>query len=340
VSGENNFNFKILAMIEIIRNLPKQIKESFEFPTYKLDMAIIDRIVICGMGGSAIAGDFLKSYLYYSSLPVEIIRDYKVPQYVNSTSLVFVISYSGNTEETISAFENAFKNGSKIIVITSGGKLKELAEKYEIPVVLIPRGLPPRGAIGYIFSSILLNLERNGIIQVSRELKESLELLDKSIKEFDSTSSIAFEIANKFYLRIPIIYSSQRLFSVAYRWQTQINENAKSFCHMNVIPEMNHNEINGLKNPKDIISKCWVLFMFDIEDDERIKRRIEIVSEIIKDSVLGITILQGKGETFLHRMLYLILLGDYVSYYLSRFYNEDPYAIPRIEELKRKLEIS
>ncbi len=324
-------------MIEIIRSLPRQIKEAFEFPTYKVDIGVLDRVVVCGMGGSAIAGDLLKSYLYYSSIPVEVIRDYKIPQYVNSTSLTFIISYSGNTEETIFAFEEILKSGSRIIIITSGGTLKELAEKYETPIVLIPKGLPPRGAIGYIFTSILLNLERNGIIEIGRELKESLELLEKVIKEFESSSTIAFDIANKFYLRLPIIYASNRLYSIAYRWQTQINENAKSICHIHSIPEMSHNEINGLKNPQNIISKSWIVFLKDVEDHERINKRIEIVSEILRDSVLGISIIDGRGETFLHRMLYLILLGDYISYYLSQFYKEDPIAIPRIEELKKRL---
>ncbi len=324
-------------MIEIIRSFPRQIKEAFEFPTYKVDIGVLDRVVVCGMGGSAIAGDLLKSYLYYSSIPVEVIRDYKIPQYINSTSLTFIISYSGNTEETILAFEETLKNGSRIIIITSGGRLKELAEKYEIPIVLIPKGLPPRGAIGYIFASILLNLERNGIIEVGRELKESLELLEKSIREFENPSSIAFDIANKFYLRFPIIYASNRLYPIAYRWQTQINENAKSICHIHSIPEMNHNEINGLKNPQNIISKAWIVFIKDLEDYERINRRIEIVSEMLRNSILGVSVIEGKGETFLHRMLYLVLLGDYVSYYLSQFYKEDPMAIPRIEELKKKL---
>jgi len=279
-------------MIEIIRSFPKQIKDAFDFPTYNLDIKTIDRIIVCGMGGSAIAGDLLKSYLYYSSIPIEVIRDYKIPQYITSKTLTFIISYSGNTEETISAFEEIFKTGSKIIIITSGGKLKEMAEIYKIPIVLIPKGIPPRCALGYIFTSILLNLERNKIIEVSKELKESLELLDKSIREFESDSSIAFDIANKFYLRFPIIYASKRLYSVAYSWQTQINENAKSFCHIHILPEMNHKEINGIKNPQNIMLKAWIVFLSDLEDHYRIKKRVEITAEILRDSVMGISIVE------------------------------------------------
>ncbi|MCS7245214.1 MAG: bifunctional phosphoglucose/phosphomannose isomerase [candidate division WOR-3 bacterium] len=322
-------------MIEIIRSIPKQLKESFEFPTYKVE-GHIKKIGICGMGGSGIVGDIVKG-LIGDKIIIEVVKDYHIPSYLDANSLVFIISYSGNTEETISAFESAFKNGCRIIIITSGGKLKEIAEKYEIPLILIPKGYPPRGAIGYMLGSVLLNLEKNGIVQISRELKESIEFLDKLTKEFESHSSIAFEIASKLYLRLPIIYSTKRTYHIAYRWQTQINENAKSFCHINVLPEMNHNEINGIKNPQSIISRSWLIFIYDESDDERIKRRIEITSEILKDSVMGVSTIKGKGETYLHKMLYLIILGDYVSYFLARMYNEDPYSIPRIEELKTRM---
>lgn len=322
-------------MIEVIRSIPKQIKESFEFPTYKVE-GYIRKIGICGMGGSAIVGDIVKG-LIGDKIEVEVVKDYYIPSYLDVNSLVFIISYSGNTEESISAFENAIKNGCRIIIITSGGKLKEIAEKYEIPLVLIPKGYPPRGAIGYMLGSVLLNLERNGIVQISKELKESVGFLDKLTKEFESHSSIPFEIANKLYLRLPIIYSTKSTYAIAYRWQTQINENAKSFCHINILPEMNHNEINGIKNPQSFISRSWIIFLYDKNDNERVKRRIEITSEILRDSVMGISIIQGKGETYLHRMLYLILLGDYVSYFLAKMYNEDPYLIPRIEELKERM---
>lgn len=322
-------------MIEVIRSIPRQIKESFEFPTYKVE-GYIKKIGICGMGGSGIVGDIVKG-LIGDKIEVEVIKDYYIPSYLDVNSLVFIISYSGNTEESISAFENAIKNGCKIIIITSDGKLKEIAEKYEIPLILIPKGYPPRGAIGYMLGSVLLNLERNSIVQVSRELKESIEFLEKLSREFESHSSISFEIASKLYLRLPIIYSTKSTYAIAYRWQTQINENAKSFCHINILPEMNHNEINGIKNPQSFISRSWLIFLYDENDNERVKRRIEITSEILRDSVMGVSIIKGKGETYLHRMLYLILLGDYVSYFLARMYNEDPYLIPRIEELKERM---
>lgn len=324
-------------MIEIIRSFPKQIREAFEFPVYNLDIKTIDRIIICGMGGSAIAGDLIKSYLYNIPIPIEVIRDYTVPKYISSKTIAFIVSYSGNTEETISAFNEVFKIGSRIIIITSGGKLKEIAENYKIPIVPIPKGIAPRCALGYIFTSILLNIEKNGIIQVSKELKDSIELIEKFIREFESGSSIAFDIANRFYLRFPIIYASNRLLPIAYRWQTQINENSKSICHINVIPEMNHNEINGIQNPQNIVLKSWIVFLKDLEDHQMIKTRIEITSEMLRDSVMGVSIIEGKGDIFLHRMLYLVLLGDYVSYYLSTLYNVNPFAIPRIEELKSKL---
>lgn len=324
-------------MLTLIRTLPSQIEEALKTELPKIPDNI-KRVFFSGMGGSAIAGDIVRSLLLDSGVEVDVIRDYTLPPYVDRDSLLIAISYSGNTEETISVFEEAIKRKIPSVSISSGGKLKEISQDAGVPHIEVKGGLPPRTALGYLFTySLRLLAPLEGVSTLIEYVRGLPEFLLSLQKELEDEESEARELADRFYLRIPVIYSSSRLFPVAFRWKTQINENAKAFVHVAVFPEMNHNEISGIKNPEEKVEMLWLVFLRDEEDHPRIKLRMKLTADILRDSVMGLTFVDSKGRNPIERIFHLIYLGDYVSYYLSKYYNEDPIAIPRIDILKERL---
>lgn len=326
-----------LNMLDLIRHLPDEINEAKDFNIPDPWQDTPDIIVFAGMGGSGISGDLAKILLEDTKIPAIVHKDYGLPTFVTQGSWVFVTSYSGNTEEALSAFEEALKRNAKIVAITSGGKLKDLANKNNIPVITVPSGLPPRAALGYLFTPVLIFLQKAELIKNDFDLTQLAEFLKSQLKILEEMESIAHDLAEKFYLRIPVFYASRRYFPIVERWRTQINENSKAFAHTSALPEMNHNEITGLINPDGMIEGLWAVFFQFPEDHPRIKLRIKESMDLISDSVMGVTLFEPKGSNILENIFYTILVGDYVSYYLAINYNQDAISIPRIDELKRRL---
>jgi len=327
-----------MDMLELLRKLPDEIEEAIEFDVPHFDEKPA-RIFLGGMGGSAISGDVAKLVMSDLDIPFEIIRDYRLPTYAGEKDILVASSYSGNTEESLSLYEDGLSRNMKILIITSGGKLLGLAQKNNNFYVKIPSGFPPRTALGYLFTPIVMTCVKSGFVgdHHRENLKKLPDFMRNLQKEFESVDSLPLEIAKKLYFRFPIIYTSRRIYPVALRWKAQINENAKAFAHIMDFPEMNHNEIAGIKNPKERVEALWAIFIEDIEDYERIRLRFRHTMDLIRDSVMGITHILSRGNSTVERVFYLIYLGDYVSYYLAKLYNEDPVAIPRIDELKRRL---
>ena len=314
-------------MLSVLESFPKQCREALSLPKGITVSGEISGIFVCGMGGSAIGGDLLASYLKDSKLAITVVRDYKLPDYVDEYSLVFVVSYSGNTEETLSCYEQALKKKAKIIVITSGGKLAKSAEK----VIKIPAGLQPRAATGYLFLPMLGVLYNSGIINITNtELNEMIALL----KDVESYKEKAKELAKKIGKKIPIIYSSERFKPVAYRMKTQINENAKYPCYTNTFSEMNHNEINAFQFMER--SKFIVFLIRDEKDNPRIQKRMDICRDIMEERV-DVEEIFSKGKSLLARMFSTIYLGDLTSYYLAINNRVDPTPVEVIEHLKKEL---
>jgi len=314
-------------MLEVLDNFPKQCKDALALPKGIMVKGEVTSIVVCGMGGSAIGGDLLKMYTNETKLPVFVVRDYKVPEFVDNYTLVFVVSYSGNTEETLSAFHDAKKKNANIIAITAGGQLHKEASK----TIRIPSGLQPRAAIGYLFFPMLGVLYNSNLIDVKNaDLNEMLVLLSQNqgIKE------TAEQLAKKIQGKIPIIYSSELLKPVAYRWQTQINENAKYPAYHSSFSEMNHNEINAFRNMER--KKFIPILIRDEKDHPRIKRRMDVCKQIMERNV-DVEEVHIKGSSLLARMFYTIYLGDYTSYYLALRERVDPTPVEVIEWLKKQL---
>lgn len=313
-------------MLQVIKDFPKQCREAMGLPQGISANGGIKNIVITGMGGSAVGGDLLRAYLSNADIPVFVNRDYKAPSFVNKDSLVFAVSYSGNTEETLSAFEDARNKNAQIIGITSGGRLAEECDKK----IIIPSGLQPRAALGYLFFPMLGILHNTGIAKVKNsELNEMIALLKQTEKFEDLGAGLSRKLKDK----TPIIYSSEALGAVAFRWKTQINENAKMPAFYNVFSEMNHNEIAGYQG---MTKEFAAVIIRDKYDHEQIKKRMNICKSIMGNAV-DVVEVNTQGEGLLARMFSTIYLGDFVSYHLAMWNRVDPSPVEIIENMKRKL---
>ncbi len=320
--------------------LAEELARAFELPAVKH----IQNIVICGMGGSAIGGDLLKAYTVDQiKLPVEVVRNYNLPNYVDSRTLVIASSYSGNTEEAMEGYKDAKNRGAKIAAITTGGKLSAHCKRDGNPCLQIPGGLSPRAATGYSFFPLLIFFERWGLIENQEKAIQSVyKILDTSIKQngylVPESENQAKQLAQKLHGNLPVIYADQRHFyPIGARWRGQMNENAKHFAHDSILPEMNHNEILGWKNPSPILKKTHVIYLLDKGIHKQTHKRFEIMKSIINEYTDGITEVHSQGSTLLARMFSTINFGDFVSCYLAFLNKQEPTPIPAIDYLKGEL---
>jgi len=336
-----------LGMREHLLAFPEQCEKAIQIAEgIKLEIKLkkIKNIVVTGLGGSAIGGDLLRTYLASEiDLPIFVVRNYSLPQFVNSQTLVIASSYSGNTEETLSAYEEAVKKGKLVFSLTTGGKLAELARKYDTPIILLPPGLPPRAALGYSFFPMLLLLSRLSLIRERKvDLKETVQLLVRKREDLSplrkTSRNPAKKLAHRLYGKLPIIYSADNLDAVSTRWRNQLNENAKVLAHSHVLPELNHNEIVGWQLPPTILSHTEVIFLRDKGDHPQIKLRMDLTRAILKREAQGVSEVWSEGTSLLSRIFSLIYLGDFVSFYLALLNRVDPTPVERIDYLKRKLE--
>ncbi len=300
-------------------------------------------ILVTGLGGSAIGGDLLRTYLAGEmGIPFFVNRHYFLPAFVDRTTLVIVSSYSGNTEETIAAHRDAVRRKARIVCISSDGTTSALAARHRQPLIAIPRGYPPRAALGYSFFAPLMLLAKMRLIR-SREgdILETLEVLKEKSSRYSSEGSrnSALQIARRLHGSLPVIYSSADRFDVVnLRWRGQIEENAKMLAFGNVLPEMNHNEIVGWNVPRQLMREMAVVFLRDREDHRRVDVRMNITRGIVREYARDVIDVRSEGSSLLARMFSLIYLGDWVSYYLAMLNRVDPTPVKVIDLLKKKLE--
>ncbi len=334
------------GMRNLILNFPNQSEEAVtigEAANIKLKTSNVQNIVITGLGGSAIGGDLLRAYLADKcDVPVIVNRHYYFPEYVGKNSLVIISSYSGNTEETTSAYKDAIKRKAKIFCITSGGEVERIAKKYKHPYIKIPGGLPPRAALGYSFFPTLIALSKLGFIKnQKKEIKETLALLNTLSTRYSNhgaADNLALNLASTLHGKLPLIYSGADKFdTVNVRWRGQIAENAKTLAFGHVFPELNHNEIVGWEMLKDIMKKIHVIILRDKEDYKRIQLRMDISKEIIGGQADGITEVYSEGKSLLARTFSLLYLADWLSFYLAMLNGVDPSPVKKIDFLKEEL---
>jgi glucose/mannose-6-phosphate isomerase len=327
---------------KIIEELDIQnyIKDLEDFPYHLLDAYDLangvkvsgkfDKIFVCGMGGSGISGDVLKAFMEEYGVPVFVNKDYDLPKYVNERTLLFALSYSGNTEETIDVFRQALKRGAQIVTITSGGKIQELSKNHNIKTILIPGKHQPRASMGYLLVPMLRVLETSGAI---RPLENNLKKISNQLKN-SMYRNKAEELAKNLKDKIPLIYTSQKLSCVAQRWKTQINENTKVHAFYNTFSEMNHNEIVGYTK---LLAKFHMIIISSEKDHPRIKKRFSLVKKLVKKKGVDVTEMSIIGDNLLQQILSAIHIGDWTSYFMALMYGIDPSPVDIIENLKKDL---
>ena len=274
-------------------------------------------------------------------IPALVNRNYFLPKFVDGSSLVIVSSYSGNTEESLSCYEDARIKGAQIIGIASGGRLAQQAFQYGVPIITIPGGAPPRTALGYLTIPLLIFLSKVGLATIESDVFNETEklLAQKALLYAPETKeNIALNLAEQLKNKIPILYTtSDFLYPVGMRWKGQFSENAKVLAFCNFFPELNHNEIVGWERLPRMLNNFQIIYLRDREDHYRNQERMMITQEILEKVTPPIIELYTEGTSRLARLFSLICLGDWVSFYLAVMNGIDPTPIEKIQILKNRL---
>jgi len=297
-----------------------------------------NNIVIAGMGSAGIAAELIKSYVADKlAVPVLVHKGYDVPAFVGFDTLFIAASFSGNTEEILAVVRAVLGKDASLACVTSGGELQRIAQENNLPHLIIPgeTGLP-RASLGYTVVAMLYLLHYAGLLDdtFKMELAQSINLLQ------EQTGSIkvqASALASAFHGKLPVLYAGSTFKPVAQRLQQQLNENAKQLAHVNVFPEMNHNELEGWRYPEQLLSQLAVLLIYTSYDHQRVRQRMHISTPVLKEKVGDVMTIEAAGATFLEQAFYLIHLFDWVSVYLAELNDVDPNITDTINDLKDKL---
>ncbi len=317
-------------MKEAILHFPEQFTFKPEIMNKK-EFPGIEKFILCGMGGSALAGDIVRNW--QPDISMQVHKDYGIPQR-KSRCLIIVASYSGNTEETISSFNEARKRGLPLFVITAGVKLKELAIKNNVPYIELPTmGIQPRAAVG--FQLVALSSVIAAVLPQKETILKDLSALKLSSQEFEEQGK-AF--AKNLKGKTPLIYGSSRWQALVYNWKIKFNENSKIAAFWNLFPELNHNEMTGFDvttSTKDVLKNFHFILLKDPQDNPRILKRQEIFEKILKGKGFLISSFLLEGKSFIEKFFNSTLLADWTSYHLALEYGNDPEQVPLVEEFKK-----
>lgn len=318
-------------MQDAIKSFPKQFRYRPKIEGGKLKK--FKKFIIAGMGGSHLAGDIIKTLK--PELDIIIHNDYGLPgdlsRPTRGRTLVIASSYSGNTEETISAFEQAVKNNVPVVAIAVGGKLIELAKQYGVPYVQLPdTGIQPRSALGFSLLAMLKAMKLNDVLKEAKGLAKTLD--PKALEEKGRA------LAEKLINHIPIIYASARNMSVAYNWKIKFNETGKIPAFYNVFPELNHNEMTGFDvkdTSRTLSEKFHFIILKDSEDHPQIQKRMQILERLYRERNLPVEVIELAGKSKLEKIFSSLLLADWAAVYTGQNYGLEPEAVPMVEEFKK-----
>jgi len=321
-------------MREIILGLKDQLSFLPEIHFFeRIKNFSFDKFLIVGMGGSHLAGDLLKTF--FPEKKIFLHENYDLPLWSQKDfkkTLIILSSYSGNTEEVLSALDRVLKLKLKSIVVSANGLLLEKAKEFKLPYLKLPSGLQPRFALGYSFVAFLKILREEKFLEKMRKLLSFFEI-EKLEKEGKKLAQI---LKNK----IPLIYASQRFLSLAYIWKIQFNETVKIPAFFNFFPELNHNEMTSFdfnEKTRFLSEKFYFIFLKGQKDDKRIKKRMDILKEILKTKKFPVKVIEFPLKEEILEVFSFIVLGQWVCYYLSLFYQTNPLEIPMVEEFKKRL---
>lgn len=334
------------GMGQRMRELPDQILDAWklagEFPLPD-GYRDVNKVLVLGMGGSAIGGDLVKRIVAGDSKSqISVLREYNLPAWVDERTLIVASSYSGNTEETLSAFGQALKTPAMKLAITTGGKLMELALENGVPAFVFSYSAQPRAAIAWGIFPLLNFLVRLGLTSdKAAEVAEAAMVTEQFARKIEPkkplSHNLAKELAYKFQGRIAVIYGADIAAEVAYRWQTQLNENSKHWAFAQTLPELNHNAVVGYQFPADLVHKLQIVMLRSNQIFGRNLKRYQITAELLARAGARVTFADGRGISPLAQMMSLILLGDYVSYYVAILNRTDPTPVDTITYLKQRL---
>ena len=331
------------GMLDAIRGLPEQCRQAWQAARaldLPPDYSRIDRIVILGMGGSAIAGDMLRLLLQRESVvSVFNVRQYDLPPYVDERTLVIATSFSGETEETLSAFGQALATRAKKLAVTSGGQLLATARANGVPVFAYQFRGQPRAALGWSLMPLLAVAQGLGLMQgLERDVQEALavmeELQEQIGERVPTRDNPAKQVARRLHGKLPLIYGAGILTEVAHRWKTQLNENSKVWSFYEELPEADHNAIVGYELPQEIARSTAVVFLRSDLVHPRVQLRYEFTQRMLEKASVDVLVVETHGQSGLAQMLSTVLFGDYVSYYLALLNGVDPTPTAVMDNLK------
>ena len=306
----------------------------------------IDSIVVLGMGGSGVSGDVVQTVVEPRlALPLRTIKGYgPIPEWIGRNSLVFAVSYSGSTEETIAALDEALDRGARVVTISSGGPLAATAASRGLAHVAIPTGLQPRASLGYLTLPILAVLTKMELVpdlqaDIDEAIKVLSELASRCQRERPSAENPAKDLARRIKDRIPVVYGGQGLgATAAYRFKCDLNEYGKTPAFYNEIPELDHNEIVGWDQLAELTSKSFILVVLrDHGEHERVKLRVEITKRLVEDHLAEVVEVSSEGDSVLARLLSLIFITQLAAIYVGLGYGVDPGPVAVIQQLKSEL---
>jgi glucose/mannose-6-phosphate isomerase len=333
-------------MLTHLHNFPSLCRQAwkiagdFQIPAnfYK-----IDKIVILGMGGSAIGGDLVGSLVQIEAgVLVRVCRDYHLPGFVDRKTLVIASSYSGNTEETLATFKQALARTANLLAITNGGELKDLCLSRGIPCITIDYQCQPRAALPFSFFILLGILQKAGLVRdYSQDFSDAIDNLAQMASKINENTPSGLNpakgIAGKLKGRLAVIYGAEITTEVAHRWKTQINELSKSAAYYEFLPELNHNSVVGYPLPAEVNKKTMVVMLDSALLHPRVRLRFDVTRKLLDQSGIPSLKLEGEGLSALSQMMTLVLLGDYMSYYLALLNRVDPTPVQAISFLKNSL---
>jgi glucose/mannose-6-phosphate isomerase len=332
-------------MLSFCINAPKHYSEAKKLAeTIEIGYKKPRNVIVTGMGGSAIGGELLKDWAMDKiAVPIEVYREYHLPAYADADTLVFVVSYSGETEESLSAFLHSIKRKCMTFCISSGGKLLEIAEKLNVPYLRVPSGIPPRAALSYLFIPLLVILENAGLVSdVTSEISETVEILRQISYENSPEkllkNNLSKTLAANIYGTVPVVYGFGFYRAVAQRFKQQFNENSKIPSKWEVFPDLNHNEVVGWEENGQLARDFSMIFIRDQGEPHEIKSRIEATKELLLKNSLKVFEVWSYGKCRLAKMLSTVLIGDFTSIYLAILRGVDPTPVNTIANLKNKME--
>jgi glucose/mannose-6-phosphate isomerase len=334
-----------LGMFEATAGLPEQVAMAVG-ASHGLDglpdKAYVENVVVLGMGGSGIAGDLMVAVAGpFLPVPATVVKSYDLPDFVGQGSLVFAVSFSGDTEETVEAAGEAANAGASLVAVTNGGELATLAEEWGAPVVPVPSGIPaPRAALGAMAIPPLVVLEDIGLFPgASQWVALAVDQLKRRRDELVRAGSVAEDVAHRIGRTIPLVHGAQNLgAAAALRWKSQVNENAKCPAFASFYPELCHNEIVGWGQHGDLTRQ--VITLVNLRHDAehpQVVRRFDLVAEVLREVVSDIIDVRAHGEGDLAQLLDLVLVGDFVSLHMAAREGIDPGPMPVLDQLKERL---